>query len=68
MDARSIATQILTQVLKERHSLSNSLETHLPSLNDARDRALAQALCYGVLRWLPRLEALLEHLLRKPSA
>lgn len=66
MDARSIATQILTQVLKERQSLSNCLETHLPKLNDARDRALAQALCYGVLRWLPRLEALLEHLLRKP--
>jgi 16S rRNA (cytosine967-C5)-methyltransferase len=66
MDARTIATQILTQVLKERHSLSDCLETHLPSLNDARDRALAQALCYGVLRWLPRLEALLEHLLRKP--
>ncbi len=66
MDARSIATQILTQVIGHRRSLSDSLDTHLKSLNDARERALAQALCYGVLRWQPRLQALLQRLLRKP--
>lgn len=66
MDARSVATQILTQVIGHRHSLSDCLEVHLPRLNDARERALAQALCYGVLRWLPRLQALLQSLIRKP--
>ncbi len=66
MDARSVATQILTQVIGHRRSLSDCLDTHLKSLSDARERALAQALCYGVLRWLPRLQALLQRLLRKP--
>jgi len=66
MDARHIATQVLTQVIGERHSLSDSLDNYLPRLDDRRDRALAQALCYGVLRWLPRLQALLPLLLRKP--
>jgi 16S rRNA (cytosine967-C5)-methyltransferase len=66
MDTRSIATQILTQVIRHRHSLSDCLDTQLSHLNDARDRALAQALCYGVLRWLPRLQAILQRLLRKP--
>ncbi len=65
MDARHIATQVLTQVIGERHSLSDCLDSYLPRLDDRRDRALAQALCYGVLRWLPRLQALLELLLRK---
>jgi 16S rRNA (cytosine967-C5)-methyltransferase len=66
MDARSVATQILTQVISHKHSLSDCLNTYLPSLNDARERALAQALCYGVLRWLPRLQALLRRLLKQP--
>ncbi len=66
IDARHIATQVLTQVIGERHSLSDSLDNYLPRLDDRRDRALAQALCYGVLRWLPRLQALLPLLLRKP--
>ena len=66
MDARSIATQILTQVIGKRRSLSQCLETQLPILKDYRERALAQELCYGVLRWLSRLQALLNCLLRKP--
>ncbi|NJO14873.1 MAG: 16S rRNA (cytosine(967)-C(5))-methyltransferase RsmB [Thioploca sp.] len=66
MDARSVATQILTQVIRERRSLSHCLETQLPLLKDSRERALTQELCYGVLRWLPRLQALLKDLLRKP--
>ncbi len=66
MDARSVATQILTQVIRERRSLSHCLETQLPLLKDSRERALTQELCYGVLRWLPRLQALLKELLRKP--
>ncbi len=64
MDARSVATQILTQVIAHRRSLSDCLT--LSHLKDSRERALAQALCYGVLRWQPRLQAILDVLLRKP--
>jgi len=66
MNARSVATQILTQVIGQRRSLSDCLESELPTLTVARERALAQALCYGVLRWLPRLQALSQFLLNKP--
>lgn len=65
-DARSIATQILTQVLGQRHSLADAFVVYLPSLTDAREKALVQLLCYGVMRWLPRLQALLAQLLNKP--
>ncbi|MCK5717249.1 MAG: 16S rRNA (cytosine(967)-C(5))-methyltransferase RsmB [Thiomargarita sp.] len=64
MNARSAATKILTQVIGHRHSLSECLD--VSALTDERERALAQSLCYGVLRWLPRLEALLKRLLQKP--
>jgi 16S rRNA (cytosine967-C5)-methyltransferase len=66
MNARHIATEVLTQVIEHRRSLSDCLESHLSKLPDSRDRALAQALCYGVLRWLPRLQAILQGLLKKP--
>jgi 16S rRNA (cytosine967-C5)-methyltransferase len=66
MDARSVATQILTDVIGHKRSLSDCLSIQLDTLKDGRDRALAQALCYGVLRWLPRLQILLRQLLRKP--
>ena len=66
MDARSIATQILTQVIGQHHSLTACLPSNLSQLNDTREQSLAQALCYGVLRWLPRLQTILSHLLKKP--
>lgn len=65
-DARWVAMQVLTQVMAHRRSLSDCLETHLSQLNDKRDKALTQALCYGVLRWLPRLQAVLKQLLTNP--
>ncbi|WP_069469902.1 16S rRNA (cytosine(967)-C(5))-methyltransferase RsmB [Candidatus Marithrix sp. Canyon 246] len=63
MNARSVATKILTQVIKNKRSLSECLD--LSSLTDSRERALAQELCYGVLRWLPRLQAILKVLVKK---
>lgn len=65
-NARSLATQVLTQVIGQKRSLSDCLDSHLNTLTDPRERALAQALCYGVLRWLPRLQAIVDHLLDKP--
>lgn len=63
-DARAVATHILTEVIGHGRSLADCLDT--AKLTDARDRALAQTLCYGVLRWLPRLQALLQQLLSHP--
>lgn len=48
------------------HKLSTVMEDATRALGDPRDAALAQELCFGVLRWLPRLEALLSRLLRRP--
>jgi 16S rRNA (cytosine967-C5)-methyltransferase len=65
-NARYIALNVLTEVLQSHISLSDSLEQHLPMLADKRERALAQELSYGVMRWLPRLQAILKLLLTKP--
>lgn len=65
-DARTVATHVLTEVIVQKHSLSDCLERHLTDLSDNRDKALAQTLCYGVLRWLPRLQAILRHCVAKP--
>lgn len=65
-DARYVATIVLQQILAEQRTLSECLEPALISLPNARERALAQALCYGVMRWLPRLQAVLSKLMPKP--
>jgi 16S rRNA (cytosine967-C5)-methyltransferase len=65
-NARLTSLHVLIKVLQEQHSLSECLPPALDPLVDSRDRALAQALCYGVLRYLPYLQALLTPLLRKP--
>jgi len=62
---RAVAVSVLTRVLKDKQSLSSLLPQSFESLAPER-RALAQELCYGTLRWAPRLEALLELLLSKP--
>ncbi|MDM8564291.1 16S rRNA (cytosine(967)-C(5))-methyltransferase RsmB [Candidatus Halobeggiatoa sp. HSG11] len=64
-NARSVATKILNQVIWQRRSLTDCLSKQLPNLTDTRERALAQELCYGVLRWLLRLQAILPQLLHK---
>lgn len=64
MDARSAAAQVVAQVLEGR-SLSAILAPALAML-PAQQRGFAQELCYGALRWGPRLQALADRLLRKP--
>ena len=64
-DPRLIAARVLRDVLKGR-SLSDLLPERLNGLDDPRDRALAQELCYGVMRGYPRLQALDGLLLKKP--
>ena len=62
---RAIAVSILTRVAHDGQSLSTLIPSNLESLPTER-RPLAQELCYGTLRWWPRLEWLLARLLDKP--
>ncbi len=64
-NSRSIATKILSQVIWQKRSLTDCLTKQLVNLTDSRERALAQELCYGVLRWLLRLQAITHQLLHK---
>lgn len=62
---RAAAVAVLSRVVRDGHSLSSLLPHSLESLPPER-RPLAQELCYGTLRWWPRLAFLLEQLLDKP--
>jgi 16S rRNA (cytosine967-C5)-methyltransferase len=64
MDARSAAARVVARVLGGT-SLSVSLAPLLAEL-PVGERALAQELSYGALRWGPRLQAVLDRLLHKP--
>jgi 16S rRNA (cytosine967-C5)-methyltransferase len=62
-DARACAAQILLRVLEHGESLDQALRTH--GIPDS-ERALIQELCYGVLRWHGRLDALARKRLTTP--
>ncbi len=63
--ARAAAACAIHAVLDRGRSLTDALQM-LPPLDDERDRPLVHELCYGVLRTLPRQEALAKLLLHKP--
>lgn len=65
VNSRLVSARIIAEVM-HGHSLSDSLATHLSSLKDPRDRALAQAICYGICRYYSRLTFILHQLLKKP--
>ncbi len=62
---RLIAAQAVDAVLTGQ-SLADSIDTAIANLADARDRALVQAMAYGVCRYYPRLFFILNKLLKKP--
>ena len=67
IEAQRLAAAVLEQVLDGRSldaELASAWRRH--AALDAHDRAVAQDLAYGTLRFLPRFEALLEALLDKP--
>ena len=64
-NARALAALAVAEVVGQGRSLSAVLPGVLGQAA-ARDRALVQELSYGVLRWYPRLEAMLGMLLQKP--
>ena len=53
-------------MLGQGRSLTACLDEHTTRLGDGRDRAFARELCYGVARWLLRLQACLDMLMEKP--
>jgi 16S rRNA (cytosine967-C5)-methyltransferase len=62
---RVAAARVIEGVL-EGNSLSTLIPHHLAAIEEPRDRALAQELSYGTLRYQPRLQALLDRLVPKP--
>ncbi len=66
MKPRAAAVQILTQVLGQGRSLSSLLPELQEQIAQPADRAFAQQLCFGVLRFLPRLESCASRHLRRP--
>ncbi len=63
---RAAAALAVTDVLGAGRALDEALARRLHTLDDGRDRALAQEMAYGVLRLLPRLQALSAALLQRP--
>ncbi len=63
---RVIAARVLDAVLHHGRSLKAELAQALGSLNDPRDRALVEAICFTVLRQPARYEAALRAWMSKP--
>ncbi|MGY0612746.1 MULTISPECIES: 16S rRNA (cytosine(967)-C(5))-methyltransferase RsmB [unclassified Luteimonas] len=63
---RVVAARILDAVLHRGHSLRAELAAHLDSLDDVRDRALVEAICFAALRQHARADAALSAWMAKP--
>jgi 16S rRNA (cytosine967-C5)-methyltransferase len=63
--ARVVASRILSKVFADHQSLATLIPPELDMMVDPRERALAQALCYGVLRHYYSLNLILSALLDK---
>ncbi len=64
--ARTQAVAVLTAVLGRHKSLADVLAPALAAIDDPREKSLAQELVYGVMRWLQRLQSILDQLVDKP--
>lgn len=65
MNVRAAAAQVIYQVVDQGQSLSTALPAAQQHIKE-RDQALLQEICYGVLRWLPKLESITQQLMDKP--
>jgi len=63
---RVLAARVLAQVIGRGRSLKAELTTALPSLDDSRDRALLEALCFAVLRRRTAYDAALAKWMQRP--
>lgn len=64
MSARYLATKILTTVLQGGISLNEAFARFAPPTT--LDVSLVKELCYGCLRYYPRLQAIIRQLLARP--
>ncbi len=65
MNVRAEAANVLYLVVDKGQSLSTALPAAQQNIR-SRDHALLQEICYGALRYLPRLETIAHHLMEKP--
>ncbi|HHO68322.1 MAG TPA: 16S rRNA (cytosine(967)-C(5))-methyltransferase RsmB [Gammaproteobacteria bacterium] len=65
-DPRALAARLVMAVAAEGRSLASLIPARLTALGGPRDRALAQELTYGTLRWYLRLDPLARQLLQRP--
>lgn len=65
---RALAARVISQVLDHGDDLDSAIKSAMPARLDPRDRALAQRLSYGALRWLPALKYFSGRLLQRPLA
>jgi len=65
MNVRAAAAKVIYHVVDQGHSLSSALPKAQSEIKP-RDQALLQEICYGVLRFLPRLESVAQSLMDKP--
>ena len=63
---RVLAVQALLAVAEQGQTLTQAADAAAAACGDPRDAGLVKELCYGVLRWQPRLEAWLARLLQRP--
>jgi len=64
-DLRAAAARAIAAVAQRGQSLGTALPAQASAVA-ARDRPLLHELCYGTLRWYPRLHLLVDALLAKP--
>ena len=63
---RALAARCCYDVIDQGQSLSDALPKAQHKAANAADKALLQEICYGVLRYLPQLEAVCSQLMNKP--
>ena len=66
LNVRLLAANVLSRVVKDGLSLTVALDHAFESIENSKDRAFIQALCYGVIRQYHRLDFILQQLLTKP--
>lgn len=65
INLRSLSAQLIERVIDKGESLNTVLPHAQKKLSD-KDSALVQEICFGVLRTLPQLEALIGKLMERP--
>ena len=66
MNLRRLAAQTLTSVIHNGQSLTSALDHHVAGLANPKDKALVQAIVYGVIRHYYELDDQLRQLVSKP--